>query len=53
MHTQTNKELAKEILLKCLEKDCILRSEYPETETAVDAVCTAYKKILKTIEEND
>jgi hypothetical protein len=46
------REIAKEILLKIIEHDGVIRSEFPESETYIDAACEAYKKILKTLKES-
>ena len=45
-----DKEIAKEILLKCIEQSLVKRSS--GNETAIDAVCEAYKMILKTVKED-
>lgn len=47
-----SKEIAKEIIVTMLEKEAIIRSEYPESETAADAVSTAYKIVLKAVRES-
>ena len=45
-----DKEIAKEILLACIEHGGVKRTS--GNETAMDAVCEAYKMILKTVKEN-
>jgi hypothetical protein len=40
----SDKEIAKEILLKSLEFDYLHRDEFPDTSTAVDMICESYKK---------
>jgi len=45
----TDKEIAKDIILKMIEKDWILRTEYPEAETVADVVAKAYEVILKAV----
>lgn len=52
VHIMSAKEIAKDILLKALEQNYIIRDEFPKAETAVDAICEAYKKILKSVRED-
>lgn len=46
-----DKEIAKEILIKLIENTYLYREEFPNTETAVDMACEAYKKILTAVKE--
>lgn len=46
------KDIAKEILIKMIEHDYLLRDEFPNAETTVDMVCEAYAKIFTTVKEN-
>lgn len=47
-----DKEIAKEILLKAIEQNYVIRDEFPEVKTAVDLICEAYKKILNAVKES-
>lgn len=44
-----DKEIAKEILIACIEHGGVKRTS--SSETAIDAVCEAYKEILKAVKE--
>lgn len=46
------KQIAKEIVLKMLEHNAFIRSEYPEAKTVADMVVEAYKTILTAVKEN-
>lgn len=45
-----DKEIAMKIFLACIEHGGVKRSS--GNETAIDAVCEAYKMILKTVKED-
>ena len=48
----SNKEIAKDILIKIIECNGVVYDQFPDAETYVDAVCDAYKKILATVNED-
>lgn len=45
------KEIAKDIILKAIDHNAINVNDYPEAESQIDAICSAYKKVLKTVQE--
>jgi len=45
------KEIAKEILVKCIDQG-VIRWSSTGKETPVDAICETYKQILKTVKED-
>lgn len=46
-----DKEIAKDILIALLNKDGIIRSEFPEAKSAVEMICESYAQILKTVKK--
>lgn len=49
----SEKDIAKEIVIKMIEKDIIFRSEFPNAESTVDLICEAYKKIYTTVSKTN
>lgn len=47
-----DKEIAKDIIVKMIEGGLIQKVNYPEAQNITDAVCEAYKKVLKTVKED-
>ena len=44
----SNDEIAKEIVIKLIDKDSLSFEQFPEAKTYVDIVCAAYKQIWNT-----
>ena len=49
MFSVEEKQIAKEIVITMLQKDVILRTEYPKAKTVSDIVCDIYKQVLATV----